>query len=170
MGFFFFAKLLEGGVFTWGDWPEDRWMRIFWTPDHGQFRLSWLFLNVYAWMNQLGREWWTYHRVPHFQELRVDGKVVNLFLYPGHGHSTFPHCPLVPIVLSKHFFLLWQVFNERNMQLLWYANDAKFLDFFEYMFLVSYFNIVLITQSSSWLACNYLWMNYVSIYLSTSLA
>lgn len=49
---------------------------------------------------------------------------------------------------------------------IWYANDTKFLDFFEYMFLVSYFNIVLITQSSFWLACNYLLMNYVSNYLS----
>ena len=48
------------------------------------------------------------------------------------------------------------------------------LDFLEYMFLVSYFNIVLITQHSLWLACNYLLMNYVcmyvSIYLSTRLA
>lgn len=40
------------------------------------------------------------------------------------------------------------------------------LDFLEYMFLVSYFNIVLITQCSFWLACNYSLKNYVSNYLS----
>ena len=73
---------------------------------------------------------------------------------------------------SSQFFSQLPVLNE-NPGLI--CNDIYFFDFLVYIFLVLYFDIVLITQFSFWLLRNYLLINYmyqsicIYLYLSVSL-
>ena len=90
-------------------------------------------------------------------------------------HFTFSLYPIAPKSRrlkrsSSQFFSQLPVLNE-NPGLI--CNDIYFFDFLVYIFLVLYFDIVLITQFSFWLLRNYLLINYmyqsICIYLYLSM-